>query len=260
MAFLEVNFFADSLGMAMSMNVILPTAREERDVPHAIQAGDTYPTLYLLHGMSDDHTSWMRNTSLERYAAAHRLAIVMPTTYLGWYTDMKYGFAYRTFIGEELPQICRSFFPGMSDKREDTYVAGLSMGGYGSLALAFTYPDTFSIAAPLSGAFDPTYLHREGNNYFTDIFGEADAFHGSKNDLFHLAKKNKEEGKPIPAIYMACGESDSLLAQSRRMHAHLDALGYDVTYHEGPGGHEWGFWDSEIQNILTYLADKRKEN
>lgn len=260
MAFLEVNFKVSGLGQCMSMNVILPHAKEERDEPHSVSAEDSYPTLYLLHGMSDDHTSWMRNTSLERYAASRRLAIVMPSTYLGWYTDMHYGYPYRTYMGEELPKICRSLFPGMSQKREDTYVAGLSMGGYGSLALALTYPETFSIAAPMSAAFDPKCLYSPDNNYFLDIFGEIDQFDGSKNDLFHLAKANKEAGKPAPEIYIGCGTSDGLLEDNRRMQAHLKNLGYDVTYSESPGAHEWAYWDREIQKVLDYIDSRRKPN
>ena len=260
MAFLEVNFFSDALGMCMSMNVILPVTEEERRVPNGVKKGETYPTLYLLHGMSDDHTVWSRMTALERYAAGKKIAIVMPTTYLGWYTDMRYGYAYRKFIGEELPKICRSFFPGMSKKREDTYLAGNSMGGYGSLALALTYPDTFSLAAPFSGAFDPREIYREGDNYFGDIFGEITEFEGSKNDLYHLSAKRKEEGTPLPFVYMACGTEDSLLGENRRMKAHLDALGYGLLYREGEGGHDWAYWDVEIKELLDFIEKRREAN
>ena len=95
MAFLEVNFFSDALGMAMSMNVVLPQKTRGNIGVNPGETGETYPALYLLHGMSDDHTTWMRRTSIERYAEEHGVAVVMPTTYLGWYTDMKYGYRYR---------------------------------------------------------------------------------------------------------------------------------------------------------------------
>ena len=109
MAFMEVNFFSDVLGMCMSMYVIVPQKTRGNIGVTEGNFDQTYPTLYLLHGMSDDHTIWMRRTSIERYAEARGIAVVMPTTYLGWYTDMKYGYNYRKFIGEELPKICRSF-------------------------------------------------------------------------------------------------------------------------------------------------------
>ncbi len=260
MAFLEVNFFSDALGMAMSMNVVLPQKTRGNIGVNPGETGETYPTLYLLHGMSDDHTTWMRRTSIERYAEEHGVAVVMPTTYLGWYTDMKYGYRYRTFIGDELVKRCRSFFPGMSNKREDTYVSGNSMGGYGSLALALTYPETFGYCAPLSAAFDPIHLYSPDNHFFTDIYGEPDEFKGSDNDLFALAEKRKADGSPLPKLFISCGQSDFLLADNRRMRDHLTALGYDAAYREPDGAHTWGFWDREIQLVLNWIDEKRKEN
>lgn len=111
-------------------------------------------TVYLLHGMSDDHTIWQRRTSIERYASKLGIAVVMPCTHLGFYTDTTYGMNYWTFISDELPKICREFFPQMSDKREDTLAAGLSMGGYGAWKLGLGASDTFGAAAALSGALD----------------------------------------------------------------------------------------------------------
>lgn len=260
MAFLEVNFFSDVLGMCMSMNVILPQKTFGNIGITEGEAGEYYPTLYLLHGMSDDHTIWMRRTSIERYAEEKGIAVVMPTTYLGWYTDMKYGYKYRTFIGDELPKICRSFFPHMSPKREDTYVSGLSMGGYGALALALTYPETFSISAPLSAAFDPKHLHDESgkNTYFEDIFGDIESFDGSVNDLYHMARKIRDDGKPLPKVWMWCGTEDWLIGDNRNMCDTLKGLGYDVTYSESDGNHSWYYWDREIQNVLSYIDKIRK--
>ena len=245
MAFMEVNFFSDTLGMCMSMNVVLP------------QGKDRYPTLWLLHGMSDDHTIWSRRTSIERYADEHGVAVVMPTTYLGWYTDMAFGYKYRTFIGEELPKICRSFFPGMSALQEDNYISGNSMGGYGSLALTLTYPDNYGVCAPLSAAFDPTILYSPDNTFFTDIYGPKDSFCGSENDLFHMAEVRKDTLKT--RIYIICGDNDFLIADNRRMRDHLTKLGYDFKYRESDGEHNWKFWDREIQNVLNFIDGYRKE-
>lgn len=249
MAFLEVRFFSDVLGMCMPMNVILPQ-----------YAKNPVPTLYLLHGRSDDHSTWSRQTSIERYADAAGIAVVMPTTYLGWYTDMELGDKYRTFIGDELPKICRSFFPTLSDKREDTYVAGLSMGGYGAAALALTYPDTFSIAACLSSAFDPKILHdptNSANTYFSDIFGDIESFDGSKNDLWHLSANVMKSGGNVPSFFIWCGTEDSLLTQNIAFREHLVSLGYDVAYSQSEGNHSWYYWDREIQSVLRYIHDRR---
>ena len=225
MAFLEVKFFSDVLGMCMSMNVILPQ-----------NATEPYPTLYLLHGMSDDHSTWSRQTSIERYAEYEGIAVVMPTTYLGWYTDMKFGGKYRTFIGEDLPNICRSFFP-------------------------LTYPDTFSIAAPLSGAFNPKWLYHPDNpkdTYFNDIFGDIKDFDGSANDLWHLAKTVKEAGGNVPKFFIWCGTEDFLFSVNQQFRDHLMSLGYDLTYTQTPGNHSWYYWDREIQSVLRYIKEYRK--
>ena len=263
MAFFEVKLRSEVLGMGASVDVVIPQKPSRGNIGiSSAETGDTFPTLFLLHGMSDDQTIWHRRTSIERYADEHGIAVVMPTTNLGWYTDMHFGYRWRTYIGEELPRLLRSFFPGMSDKREDTYLSGNSMGGYGSLALAFTYPETFSIAAPLSGAFDPEHMYDPNhpeNTYIFDMFGPIDEYYGSKNDLFALAEKVKESGAPMPEIYIGCGTEDGLITVNRKMRDHLTSLGYDVTYSEAPGGHEWGYWDREIQKVLNYIDSRRKE-
>ena len=248
MALMEIKFFSDTLGMCMSMNCVIP------------QGAKDYPTLWLLHGMSDDHTIWSRRTSIERYADERGIAVVMPTTYLGWYTDMKFGYAYRKFIGEELPLICRSFFPGMSGKREDNYISGNSMGGYGSLALAMTYPGNYAACAPLSAAFDPKILYDPNNTFFTDIYGDIDKFDGSSNDMYHMTELRSKDGSPVPKIYIGCGSEDFLIAENRKMKAHLESLGYDVTYNERSGSHSWQFWDTEIQSVLDLIDGYRKEH
>ena len=133
MALLNVCFHSEVLGKQVQMNVILPQrSRGQIGMKSIEEKVDAYPTLYLLHGMSDDYTIWERRTSIERYASEKGIAVVMPDGDLSWYTDMKYGGRYFTFMSDELPAVCRDFFPKMSDKREDTFVAGLSMGGYGA--------------------------------------------------------------------------------------------------------------------------------
>ena len=211
MALLHVDFFSDVLGMCAEMDVILPEQTQGQIGMEGKGGGEKWKTLYLLHGMSDDHTIWQRRTSIERYAADKGIAVVMPTTHLGWYTDMHLGFDYFTYITEELPKICRSFFPKMSDRREDTFAAGLSMGGYGALKCGLRAPQTFSRVAPLSGAVDVVDVvsgNVSGPNatYWEDIFGPADKVKGSFNDLFAAAEELKDS--PIkPDVYMWCGRT-----------------------------------------------------
>ena len=142
MALMHVDFFSDVLGMGVNMDVIIPQETSKQIGMEGRAADGAYKTVYLLHGMSDDHTVWQRRTSIERYVSRLGIAVVMPPTHLGFYTDTKYGMPYWTFIAEELPRICREFFPRLSGRREDTLAAGLSMGGYGAWKLGLGASDT----------------------------------------------------------------------------------------------------------------------
>ena len=236
MAFLELKYHSDALGMGVSVNVVLPEkAKTLIGMTADGAASPTYKTLYLLHGLSDDHSIWMRRTSIERYAADYGIAVVMPSVARSWYTDTAYGMKYLTFVSRELPAVCQSYFRGMSTRREDNLVAGLSMGGYGAIKVALTRPDLFGYCASFSGALDVAHmwdprLWREGRYIFgCDLEGFSD-LEGTQHDLFALCTRAKEEDTPFPALYLWCGERDSLLGDNRKFHAHLDALGGEHKY------------------------------
>jgi putative tributyrin esterase len=262
MALLHVDFFSEVLGMCMQMDVILPQKTQGQIGMEGKAVSGKIPTLYLLHGMSDDHTIWQRRTSIERYVSEMGIAVVMPTTHLGWYTDTAYGSRYWTFISRELPEICRSFFHNLSDNREETFAAGLSMGGYGALKLGLGASETFGAVASLSGAADigDVDLHAElaGLQFWRSIFGDPERIRGSENDLFALAEKLKSSGRKLPKIYMWCGTEDFLYRQNVRMKNHLDKLGFDLTFEESPGDHQWKYWDEKIQTVLNWLPLNNK--
>ena len=254
MAHLVVDYYADALGVQTRMHVLLPQR------PAAGKA----KTLYLLHGMSDDEGTWMRRTSIERYAEEKGLAVVMPDGGLGWYTDMYRGLAWFKFISGELPALCRRFFPILSDKREDTYIGGNSMGGYGALKCALRAPRTFSRVISLSGALDAadTAINNTvpaTRRYWEDVFGPAEDVSGSENDLFAAATALTDPALR-PQIYMWCGTEDFLYAQNIRMRDHLRALGYDLTYEESPGDHQWRHWDKKIADALDWLLPGEGED
>ena len=174
------------------------------------------------------------------------------------YSDTQYGYRYWEYISHELPEICRSFFRGMSDRREDTFAAGLSMGGYGAFKLGLRASDTFSAAASLSGGLDIVDIinaerHVGNQPLWRGIFGDPASVPGSDNDLFALSEKLKASGKPLPKLFMWCGTEDFLYQQNLKMRDHLNGLGYDLTYRETPGDHQWCYWDREIQNVLKWL-------
>jgi len=245
MALFHVNFFSKVLGMCEQADVIIPQDHN-----------GSFKTLYLLHGMSDDHTIWQRRTSIERYADEYGIAVVMPTTKLGWYTDTTYGLRYFTYISEELPKIMQGFFKGMSDKREDNYAAGLSMGGYGALKLGLLCPESFCKVASLSGAAIAATRHindasAERAAYWHGIFGPV--AEGTVNDLVSAAKELASSGKERPAIYMWCGEQDFLFKENLEYKTLLNELGYDLTFEQSPGDHQWKYWDAKIQDVLAWM-------
>jgi len=257
-AFVDFHFFSETLGLTCAAHVILPQATTLQIGMGGGVRREKYPTLYLLHGLSDDHTIWTRRTSIERYAAERNIAVVMPAVARSFYQDMASGPKYWTFLSEELPALCRHYFP-LSEAREDNFAAGLSMGGYGALRLALARPDKFAAAASLSGALDLARRLREVGKPFaridrqewTGIFGpELKA--PSNANLWLLASQVAAAG-PRPALYLACGTEDELISDTRTFHEQLEALGLPVTYHEDPGLHEWGYWDAQIQRVLKWL-------
>jgi len=249
MAFIQCDFFSNVLELCCSMNVILPEpkVKKVRTVPRR----QRYPTLYLLHGLSDDHTIWERRTSIERYVEDRSLAVVMPAVHRSFYTDTTFGYRYWTFISEELPMIARHLFP-LSDARENNYVAGLSMGGYGAFKLALSHPDRFAAAASLSGALDVAGFSKEGWPEAKLIFGNYRQTHGGPNDLYTLAAQVAQSGIQ-PRLFQCCGTEDELYKDNIRFRDHARKLGLDLTYEEGPAVHEWGYWDKMIQKVLDWL-------
>ena len=258
MAFFEMHCFSHALNIEVAVNVIIPDKpKSERQVG---PISNSYKTLYLLHGLSDDHTIWMRRTAIERYAIEHGIAVVMPAGNRSWYSDTAYGAKYFTFVAEELPEICRSYFRGMSDKREDNMVAGLSMGGYGAFKIGMTYPDRFFGCASLSGAFDVLHLGKYRLNEWRGNWGfdlcEPEDLAGSESDLFALTEKTVRSGATLPKLYFWCGTDDSLIKINQKYKAHLDSLEVDYTYEESEGDHTWKWWDLHIQDALNCLLNK----
>lgn len=259
MALLHVDFFSTVLGMSTNMDVILPQQTKGQIGMEGRGAQGRYKTVYLLHGMSDDQTIWQRRTSIERYVSKLGVAVVMPTTHLAFYTDTSYGMKYWTFISQELPQICREFFPQMSAEREDTLAAGLSMGGYGAWKLGLGAGETFGAAASLSGALDIVDDLRRNLRenpdvvpLFRGIFTSEEVLAGSENDLMALADRLAEEKKPMPRLYAWCGTEDFLYQGNLNAWSHVKKLGYDLTCEESAGDHQWKYWDEKIQDVLRW--------
>ncbi|MCS7461441.1 esterase family protein [Paenibacillus doosanensis] len=253
MALIECNYFSEVLRLSTSMTVILPQQTKGQIGMENIRLMGKHPTLYLLHGMSDDHTIWIRRTSIERYVAPLGIAVVMPQVHRSSYADMVYGNNYWTFLSEELPELAQSFFP-LSKAREDNFVAGLSMGGYGALKWALRRPDRFVAVASLSGGVNRNRF-RDDPLRSTDYrlaFGDQ-SIRGTENDLFTLLRQCDESGVPKPKIYHCCGTEDSNYEDNLLFREACEQNGFETTFKEGPGGHTWDYWDRQIQDVLAWL-------
>ena len=255
MALVHCNFFSESLGMCTAIDVLLPeTAGGQIGLNNAVIAREA-PVLYLLHGLSDDHTIWQRRTSIERYVAPLGLAVVMPNVHRSFYTDMLHGGRYETFVSEELPAKVQSLFR-VSSRREDTFVAGLAMGGYGAFKMALRHPEKFAAAASLSGALDMASCRPAPGDYrdqdWRHIFGDRDIA-GTEDDLLFCASTLAASETACPALYQCCGTEDFLYEDNQTFRKRAQELNLPLTYEEGPGVHSWDFWDAWIQRVLAWL-------
>ncbi len=250
MIYFDMNLRSETLGGNTQLTLLVP----KKEGP--------FKTVWLLHGLHGDHTSWIRYTSIERYAATHNICVVMPNAQNSWYADTAYGAGYFSFITEELPTLLSQKIQGYSMAREDNIVAGLSMGGYGAMKAALTYPSHYSACISLSGSLDITRKNRpyslpmwQGNFGFS--LESASELEGTREDLFTLAKLIKKED--APRIYMWCGTEDSLLSANEAFSQHLNAIGIAHTYETSAGDHSWKYWDERIRDGLRFALPKEEK-
>lgn len=259
MALIKCNFFSEILGINTSMTVILPQQTTNQIGMKSVKGRDLHPVLFLLHGLSDDDSIWVRRTSIERYVSELGIAVVMPDVHRSFYTDMEHGQRYWTFISEELPAVARSFFP-LSHKREENFVAGLSMGGYGAFKLALRKPERFAAAASLSGVMKVSNFSERSSEPYRDyslIFGDRQV-EGTEDDLIWLAERIDKSPGPKPKLFQCCGTEDHLIKENKEFNELYSKSSFDHTYIEDPGRtHSWDYWDEKIQEVLDWLPLER---
>ena len=243
MAFCELKYSSPALGKMIAANIILPEG--DFKPPFAV--------FYLLHGLGDDHTVWMRRTSIERYVQNLPLMVVMPDTGRGFYTDAKEGMAWETSIVRDLVNFVDTRFQTIAS-REGRVLGGLSMGGYGAAKLALKYPEMFCSAVSHSGAvhfghdvdisrYDPKMLEE-----WRRVLGDNPV--GGPDDAFALAERCPAENRP--ALRIDCGVDDFLIEPNRKFHAHLAEINFPHEYEEFPGAHTWDYWDLHVQEAIAF--------
>ena len=260
MAIIQANFMSQSLMRTVPIQVILPVDKFTRPGEPA-REDKPFKTLYLLHGIFGNCTDWLSGTRVQRWAEEKNLAVVMPSGENGFYIDQEHaGNFYGEYIGKELIEMTRKMFP-LSDKREDTFIAGLSMGGYGAIRNGLKYNETFGAIAGLSGALILDAMQKDdfqGIGHEEHYFGNLkEAYRSDKNPkviIDELMRKKSVDGSiPIPDIYIACGTEDFLIEANRDLKAYLEDKGIKYTYEEGPGSHSWDFWDTYIKRVIDWL-------
>ena len=243
MALLRVEYASKALEMNTSFQVFLP---DEGDLAQC-------RVVYLLHGLTDNCTGWTRYSSCERYARERGVALVIPEVQRSFYIDGVFGLKYFTYVSQELPAACQRMF-GLSAAREKNYVMGLSMGGYGALKCALTYPDRYAGCGSFSGVTDlKAFMNRQAlpmhSWEFTALLGPEQRI-GPENDLSALAEKAEN----VPPVYLSCGEQDVHYPMNTAFSNKLTQLGISHRYDHREGNHSWDFWDRSIQDCFDYLG------
>lgn len=256
MALIHLSLYSDTLMMDSSVTIIFPQNCDRVLDENKPLFKPPYKVLYLLHGLKQNETSWSRMSSIERYVSQLPLVVVMPSVHRSFYTDQERGFPYFTYVADELPALMKEMF-NISSRREDTFVAGLSMGGYGAFKLALSRPEQYGYAASLSGAVDLVGLRSQFDDPATEAelentFGDLDRVEDSGHDLFALAK---ELGAIKPGLFISCGTEDYLYEGNIRFRDTFSES-LSITYHEEEGAHTWDYWDRNIQRVLSWLPIK----
>lgn len=257
MALIHFNYLSRALFRTVNVDVVLPVDKV-LDGSNDYQPLQPFKTLYLLHGYIGSEGDWLYGTRIQRWATERNLAVVMPAGENAFYFDAdRPNSAYGTFVGKELVEMTRRAFP-LSHRREDTYIAGLSMGGYGAIRNGIVYADTFSRIAAFSSALhllneDPETVSGEDT-----LFGDRKkAIESDRNPRWAwmrlLERAKADPSVKLPEFYISCGLQDGLLESNRSFRDFLLENGGKVTYIEEDGAHEWDFWDRHILNALKWL-------
>jgi S-formylglutathione hydrolase FrmB len=246
MGLIQFRWFSRMLGKQVETQVLVPEHRPERCA-----------TFYLLHGLSDDSTIWLRRTRVEADVDGLPLIVVMPDGFRGFYTDHAAGPAYGRYIGEELVDVIDRVFPTIAS-RDKRAIGGLSMGGYGALRTALAYPERFGSANSHSGAASyGSYAGEPPTDVMSAeelqlIFGPRPQ--GSSHDLIELARRAKA-ANALPQLLVDCGVDDFLIEDNRALSAAWNALGIPHQYREFPGAHSWDYWNEHVREAIAFHVD-----
>lgn len=251
MALVSVHYRSDQLKKNVEIRLVVPDCSSGFTKPLS-----EYPVVYLLHGLSEDASSWIRKSNAERYALERGLILVMPSADRSMYCDGVLGQNYFTYLTRELPDYLHLVF-GISSRREQNFIMGFSMGGFGAARAALTYPERYAAWGSLSGLVDlaPMLFRLDASiqEEFPFLAVEAERIDTSPLNPVNLI--NGELQKSLRG-YLSCGENDDLLICTRRFHAASQKAGLPNRFVYVPDrGHDWTFWEEQIPAFFDFILE-----
>ncbi len=278
MAVMTIHFNAKTTGLATAVRVIIPSSipkGEDVDYRAEFAKKGRLPVLWLLHGGSDNYTDWNNCSLVQYYADKYNYAVVMPDAQQSSYANMAYGPDWLDYFLYELPEFIYSRFP-FSRERKDTFIAGMSMGGAGTVKLALLQPERFSVAVPIASAVEVSHRYAEGRwdripggpprdgrpSMFNDVYGcddHPEDILGTSEDCYYLLKKDLEEGKELPRFCHCQGTEDHTYNGNVEYRAYARGLGVELDWVEAPGMHNWDSWNLYLPEVFRFIRRCRQE-
>lgn len=251
MALITMNYNSPTIGMHQNLTIILP---EDVTFFDSSRTAKQLKSMLLLHGLSSDETTYIRYTSIERYANEHQLAIIMPNVDHSGYANMVYGHSYYDYI-LEIYEYVHQILP-LSRKREDNFIAGHSMGGYGTIKFALTQSDKFAKAAPLSAVFEAQRLIDLDWIDFSPqaITGRDTQIKGTELDTYYLLDQAIDANVDIPELFIMCSKEDFLYHDNLQFIETLNEKGVSYKFEDGPGDHDYAYWDRAIKRAIEWFV------
>lgn len=250
MAILSFDLHSTSLKQSTILYMVIPDSKDIGDIPLSERK-----TIYLLHGLSEDGSSWIRNTNVERYALEFGVSFVMPSAGRSMYCDNVNGQNYFEYITEELPRYLHKVF-GLSKDSDDNFIVGASMGGYGAARAGLTYPEQYSVWGSLSGLLDMSpmlsRIDADIERDFPFLVKEADKLDTTPLNPVNLLDPKRQETQ---RAYVACGLEDDLLACSRLFERAAKDIGADIDFIYEHGAHTWDFWDKHLKRFIMFALE-----
>jgi len=264
MAFIQTSFYSQEIARVTSFLAVIPNDQAPAWIENNPNYKRPMKSLYLLHGYTASQWEWLLNSKVQDLALKYNIAIIMPSGDNHFYVDGKgTGNKYGRYTGIELVNYTRKLF-GLSDRKEDTFIGGLSMGGFGAIRTGIKYSNTFGKLFALSSALIVNGIMNmpEGSSnevadydYYSYVFGNLDKLKESENNPEYLLRLKKRNNEVIPGIYMACGTEDFLLNPNREFYEFLKSEQVEATYMESTGNHNFDFWNQYLEPAMTWLLE-----